>query len=86
MPVFVDGVRTTGSFDASIPPEWVEAIEVYTSLTMPPQYGPSRCGAMAIWLRRGGASEPSTDRPLRRVWKGVAAVTGAVALLWLASR
>jgi hypothetical protein len=85
MPVFVDGVRSLGEVDTTILPEQVEAVEVYTSLTMPPQFGPSRCGAVAIWLRGSAGSDavtpltvPGSQRALDlgKLLKGLAAIAG----------
>ena len=48
--IFVDGLPADGWDIDSIPPEYLEAMEVYQGLAVPIQYGPS-CGVVLIWLR-----------------------------------
>jgi hypothetical protein len=81
VPVFVDGVRTAGGIDAMLSPELVEAVEVYTGLAdTPPQFGPSRCGAVAIWLRGAVGPDEVPERSFGKIWKGLLTLAGIAAL------
>ena len=54
--VYVDGIPTEMNID-SFSPEMVELAEIYWGLRTPVQYrGPnqSNCGAVLLWMRRGG--------------------------------
>lgn len=85
MPVFVDGVPVAGGIDDHVSPDMVEAIEVYTSLAMvPPQYGPSRCGVVLVWLRPAVPPEPDPRRGRNRLLRGAAALGAFLALVLLA--
>jgi hypothetical protein len=54
--VFVDGVQSSDPDINQIPPEWLEAMEVYVGASVPIQYsgvsGLSPCGAVLLWTRR----------------------------------
>ncbi len=54
--VFLDGIRAPGFDIGSLPPDAVEALEVYQDLHMPPEYSHS-CGVVLIWMRRAGREE-----------------------------
>lgn len=87
MPVFVDGVRAAGGIDTSVSPDMVEAIEVYTSIAeTPPQFGPSRCGAVVIWLRPAVRPDPATGVRRSNLLRGVAALAAFGTLVFLGSR
>jgi hypothetical protein len=53
MELYVDGVR---QFDPDLnryPPDWIEAMEVYTGASAPAQYsGLNPCGVVLLWSRR----------------------------------
>lgn len=86
MPVYVDGIRTGESIDNAIPPDAIEAMEVYTSLgEVPVQYRTGPCGVVLIWTRGQVAPSRASPRQGGILWKGVLAVAGVVSLLWLAS-
>jgi outer membrane receptor protein involved in Fe transport len=56
MGVYRDGVPEKQDLDLDqIPPEQIEAIEVFTGLEVPVQYssGANGCGVILIWTRRG---------------------------------
>ena len=48
--IFLDGLPMDGWDFDSIPPEYLEAMEVYQGLSVPIQYGPS-CGVVLFWTR-----------------------------------
>ena len=51
--IFLDGLPMEGwNFDA-MPPQDLEAVEVYQGLGIPIQYGPA-CGVVLLWTRVGG--------------------------------
>ena len=54
--VRVDGQPTFDRDLDWIPPEWIEAVEVYQGMTMPIEYTSrfGECGVVLIWTRRGG--------------------------------
>ena len=54
--VFLDGIRAPGFDINSLPPDAVEALEVYQDLNMPPEYSHS-CGVVLVWMRRPGRGE-----------------------------
>lgn len=54
--VFLDGMRAPGFDIGSLPPDAVEALEVYQDLNIPPEYSHS-CGVVLIWMRRAGREE-----------------------------
>ncbi len=54
--VFIDGMRAPGFDINSLPPDAVEALEVYQGLNIPPEYSHS-CGAVLIWMQRPGREE-----------------------------
>jgi hypothetical protein len=59
--VYIDGVPTNPnqSLDLLVRPNDVEAIEVHTMDTAPPEYANNGCGAIIVWIR---APEPTTRR------------------------
>lgn len=86
MTVYVDGVETDGSMEGAISPDWIEAMEVYTSVgQVPVQYRRGPCGAVLIWLREGGRSETGMERRSGTLWKGVLVLTSlaVTGLLWV---
>jgi hypothetical protein len=51
--VYVDGVRTSTPDLNQIPPDWLDAMEVYLGSEAPVQYaGLSPCGVVLLWTRR----------------------------------
>jgi hypothetical protein len=54
MPIIIDGVRSPDADLNQLPPEWLEAIEVYTGVTVPAEYGgpANSCGVVLIWTQR----------------------------------
>ncbi len=54
--VFLDGIRAPGFDINTLPPDAVEALEVYQGPNIPPEYSHS-CGAVLIWMRRSGREE-----------------------------
>ena len=48
--IFLDGLPMEGWDFDTIPPEYLEAMEVYQGLSVPVQYGPS-CGVVLFWTR-----------------------------------
>ncbi len=54
--VFLDGIRVPGFDLNSLPPDAVEALEIYQGVNLPPQYSHS-CGVVLIWMRRSGHEE-----------------------------
>ena len=54
--VFVDGIRAPGFDLNSLPPDAVEALEVYQGVNVPLEYSHS-CGVALIWMRRPGREE-----------------------------
>lgn len=78
--VWVDGVHVlnTMDLDSFIRPEDLEAVEVYTGAHLPVEFGPSPCGAIVVWTRRGEPG-PGPNNLLRQLL--IAA--GFVTLAWL---
>ncbi len=54
--VYVDGIRAPGFDLNSMPPDAVEALEVYQGVNVPAEYSNS-CGVVLIWMRRAGREE-----------------------------
>ncbi len=54
--VYVDGIRAPGFDLNSLPPDAVEALEVYQGINVPAEYSNS-CGVVLIWMRRPGGEE-----------------------------
>ncbi len=54
--VFLDGTRAPGFDLNSLPPDAVEALEVYQGVNVPAEYSNS-CGVVLIWMRRPGREE-----------------------------
>jgi len=53
LPVFIDGVQSSDPDINQIPPEWLEAMEVYVGSSAPIQYaGLNPCGVVLLWTRR----------------------------------
>jgi hypothetical protein len=53
---FLDGIRAPGFDMGTMPPEHVEAMEVYIGTAVPLEYDHS-CGIVLIWTRRPGGEE-----------------------------
>jgi hypothetical protein len=51
--VYLDGVRMDGLDMDAIPPDFIEAVEVYQGLGMPIEYMGNECGVVLVWTRRG---------------------------------
>jgi hypothetical protein len=66
---FLDGIRLVegASLDLTIPPEHLEAIEVYGSSGVPPQYSGSHCGSIVMWSRQPAPAEARGNFWLRAV-------------------
>ena len=83
--IYIDGVRTQQSADASIDdvlvPDMIEGVEVYTSSAgAPVQYvQPGTCGLVLFWTRQGEATGPRLN--LKRVLIG-AGFLAAILLLF----
>ena len=54
--VFLDGIRAPGFNINTLPPDAIEALEVYQGQNVPPEYSHS-CGVVLIWMRRAGREE-----------------------------
>ena len=54
--VFLDGILAPGFNINTLPPDEVEALEVYQGSNVPPEYS-DPCGAVLIWMRRSGREE-----------------------------
>jgi len=81
--VYVDGVRLipTEDLDGLLRPMDLEAVEVYTGSFLPAEFGPTPCGAIVAWTRRG---EPVEDG--RNFWRKLMIGVGFLSLAWLLSR
>lgn len=81
--VWVNGYLTVGgpSYNDVYPPEDIAAVELYAIEHDVPQRfkGPSRCGALVIWLRERGPEEQSPAAWKR--WLAALGVLGAAILL-----
>ncbi len=53
LPIYIDDVRAFDLDLNQVPPEWIEAMEVYQGISAPAQYNRDGCGAILIWTRRG---------------------------------
>ncbi len=61
--VFLDGIQAPGFDINTLPPDAVEALEVYQGSNVPPEYSHS-CGVVLIWMRRSGREEfRNRDQP-----------------------
>lgn len=80
--LWVDGVRvmTTPDLDTLLRPEDLEAVEVYSGGQMPARFGPSACGAIVVWTRRGGPESSPNSLRLQLI-----IASGFVALAFLLS-
>ncbi|MFO8173692.1 MAG: carboxypeptidase regulatory-like domain-containing protein [Longimicrobiales bacterium] len=78
--VWVDGMRVINTLDLDtfLQPGDMEAVEVYTGAQLPVEFGPSPCGAIVVWTRRG-EPDPSPNSLLRQLIIAV----GFVTLAWL---
>jgi hypothetical protein len=81
--IFVDGVRlmATQDLDALLPPMDLEALEVYTGAHLPAEFGPTPCGAIVIWTRRG---EPIANGS--SFWRRLIFAVGFVSLALVLTR
>ena len=52
LPVYLDGIPMVNWDLDQLPPEWLEAAEIFHGLGTPIQYG-GGCGVVLIWTRRG---------------------------------
>jgi hypothetical protein len=53
MDVYIDGVRMSSPDLNQIPPDWLDAMEVYIGSEAPAQYaGLNPCGVVLLWTRR----------------------------------
>lgn len=70
------GDAFTAGIDAFVPPDEVEAVEVYTHPgDVPIQFGPTSCGAVVIW------THPPRSGPFRKVrWRAISFGAGLIAL------
>ena len=51
--VYIDGARTFSTDLNQIPPDWLDAMEVYLGAEAPVQYsGLNPCGVVLLWTRR----------------------------------
>jgi len=51
--VYVDGIRSSNNDLNQVPPDWLDAMEVYTGSSAPIQYaGLNPCGVVLLWTRR----------------------------------
>ncbi len=78
--LYIDGVAAYEgtSLDLMLRPDDVEAIEVYTTATAPPQYARAACGVLVVWTRVPQRAEGKADW-----WKPLALLGGLVGLLAL---
>jgi hypothetical protein len=78
--IVIDGLRLspTRDLDALLQPMDVEALEVYTGSFLPAEFGPTPCGAIVVWTRRG---EPTTGKG--SFWRRFLAAVGFLSLAWL---
>ncbi len=52
--IYLDGIRMDDDWDFNtIPPEWLEGMEVIKEPYVPPQYFSGGCGVVLIWMTRG---------------------------------
>ena len=51
-PMYLDGMRVADAWDI-VPPEWIEAVEVYVGGASTPMQYRDPCGVVLIWTRRG---------------------------------
>jgi hypothetical protein len=78
--VVVDGVRLspTRDLDALLRPMDVDALEIYTGAFLPAEFGPTPCGAIVVWTRRG---EPTTGEG--SFWRRFLVAVGFLSLAWV---
>ncbi len=66
--LYIDGVASYEgtSLDMILHPDDVEAVEIYTTATTPPQYARGACGVLVVWTRvpRRGVGKTSWWKPL----------------------
>ena len=77
--IVIDGVRLspTQDLDALLNPMDVEALEVYTGSFLPAEFGPTPCGAIVVWTRRG---EPIVGQG--SFWRRLLVAVGFLSLAW----
>ncbi|MDP2959609.1 MAG: carboxypeptidase regulatory-like domain-containing protein [Longimicrobiales bacterium] len=73
--MYFDGVAVDAgpSLDFSLGPDDVEAIEVHTTATAPPQYARNACGVILVWTR-----VPVRTHGHVPLWKGLLVVAGVL--------
>jgi len=78
--IVIDGLRLspTRDLDALLRPMDVDALEIYTGASLPAEFGPTPCGAIVVWTRRG---EPTTGGG--SFWRRLLAAVGFISLAWL---
>jgi hypothetical protein len=78
--IVIDGLRLspTRDLDALLRPMDVEALEIYTGAFLPAEFGPTPCGAIVVWTRRG---EPTIGKG--SFWRRLLAAVGFISLAWL---
>jgi len=81
--IWIDGtrVRPPLDLDALVRPEDLEAVEVYRGAHLPIRFGPSPCGGILIWTRRG-RPQAGDNSLVPRLLLGTALMT----LVWILSR
>ena len=50
--LYIDAVRQSDANLNQVPPEWIEAIEIYSGVSTPAEYGAQACGVVLVWTRR----------------------------------
>jgi hypothetical protein len=80
--LWIDGVPVDGgSIDLFVHPDALEAVEVYSTASVPPRFGGSSCGAVVVWSRVGGAEGRRGS-----FWKRLAVAGGLLVGLILLGR
>jgi hypothetical protein len=51
LPVYVDGIPAFDPDLDALPPDWIDAMEIYSGVSTPIQYG-GGCGVILIWTKR----------------------------------
>lgn len=83
--IWIDRVRLLDvrSIDELVPPQDVEAIEVFHSSELPVEFGANACGGVLIWTRVGA---PPEDEPRAGLWRRLGIAAGFLLLGVLLSR
>lgn len=76
--LYIDGVASFEgtSLDLILHPDDVEAIEIYTTATVPPQYSRGACGVLVVWTR-----VPQRVQGKASWWKPLLLLGGLAAVL-----